>query len=150
MRFEVGNISSLTTATADSPLVAIRAPATAICKIREIGITLIDATETRLGLARATTVSVTPGTDKFGQNTVPGGPASLTRLVSSWATAPVIGSTYLRRILIPNSKGAGVIWQWPSDAPLIVGLGSAIGEIVIANLVAVACGTFEYWVAFED
>ena len=90
MRFEVGHISSLATATADAPLVAIRAPATELCKIREIGITLIDAVETRLGLVRATTVSVTPATTKAGQNVVPGGPASGSLLVSSWATPPVI------------------------------------------------------------
>lgn len=150
MRFEAGNISSITTATAGTPLVAIRAPATERCAIREIGVTLIDATETRLGLIRAGTVSVTPASTIAGQNHVPGAPASGTLLVSSFGTAPVIGSSYLRQILVPNSKGAGFVWSWPADDPLIVGLGSAVGEIVIANLVSVACGTFYYWAVWEN
>jgi hypothetical protein len=150
MRFEAGNISSITTATAGTPIIAIRSPATERCALRELGVTLIDATETRLGLVRATTVSLIPADTKAGQNHAPGAPASGSLLVSSFGTAPVIDTTYLRRILLPNSKGAGFIWQWPADDPLIVGSGAAIAEIVLANLVSVACGTFEYWAVWEN
>ena len=150
MRFEAGNISTLTTATANAPLVAIRAPATERCALRELGLTLTAATSTLLGLARATTVSVTPGTTIAGQAKNPLSPASATLLVSSWATAPVIPTNYLRQIVLPAAIGAGFIWTWPADDPLFVGNGVAIGEIVLANLVAVAPSVFRYYAVWED
>lgn len=150
MRFEAGNVTSLATATANAPLCAIRAPATERCALRELGITLVAATSTLLGLVRATTVSVTPGTTIAGQNKNPGSPASGTLLVSSWATAPVIPTNYFRQVALPAAIGAGVIWSWPADDPLVVGTGAAIGEIVIANLVAVAPSLFRYYAIWED
>lgn len=150
MRYEAGNVSSLVTATANAPLVAIRAPATERAALRELGVTLIAATSTLLGLVRATTVSVTPGTTIAGQNKHSGGPASGTLLVSSWGTVPVIPANYLRQIVLPAAIGAGFIWQWPADDPLMVGTGAAIGELVLANLVAVAPSTFRYYACWED
>src|SRR6266571_5302118 len=145
MRFEAGNVSSLVTATADAPLVAMRGPSAEVCMLRELGVFLIAATITRLGLARATTVSVTPGTTKPGRNKTLGAPDSGTLLVSSWGTAPVISANYLRRITLPAAIGAGFIWTWPADDPLMVGLGSAIAELALTNLVAVAPSTFDYY-----
>jgi hypothetical protein len=150
MRYEAGNVSTLVTAGINAPLVAIRAPATERCALRELGVSLIAATSTRLGLTRATTVSVTPGTTVAGQNKQPGAPASGTLLVSSWATVPVVSASLFRRITLPAAIGAGYIWQWPADDPLIIGLGSAIAELVIANLVAVAPSLFDYWACWED
>lgn len=149
-RFEAANLSSLVTASADAPLVAIRAPATEVGRLLELGITLDAATVTKIGIARATVVSVTPATTKPGRNTVPGAPDSATVLVSSWATPPTISTNYLRQIIIPASVGAGVVWTWPADRPLLIGLGSAIAEIVIANLVAVAPSVFRYYAVWED
>jgi hypothetical protein len=151
MRFSAGNVSTLATATANAPLVAIRAPATERCAIREIKITLVAATSTLLGITRATTVSVTPGTTMAGVNSIPGAPASGTLLVSSWATAPVVAATaYIDQIVLPAAIGAGYVLTWPADDPLVVGLGSAIAEIVITNLVAVAPSLFRYTVRWEN
>lgn len=150
MRFEAANLSSLVTATADAPLVAIRAPAAEVGRLLELGITLDAATVTKIGLARATAVSVTPATTKPGRNTVPGAPDSGTVLVSSWATPPTISTNYLRQVIIPAAVGAGIVWSWPADRPLQIGLGSAIAELVIANLVAVAPSVFRYYAVWED
>lgn len=150
MRFEAGNVSTLATATIGAPLVAIRAPATERCLLRELGITLIAATSTRLELRRATTVSVTPGTTVAGLNKQPGAPASGSLLVSSWGTVPVVAATAFRRITLPAAIGAGFIWTWPADDPLIVGLGSAIAELCICNEVAVAPSLFDWYATWED
>ena len=150
MRFEAGNISTLVTATANAPLVAIRAPAAERCALRELGVTLLAATSTLLGLARATTVSVTPGTTIAGQNKNPLSPVSGTLLVSSWGPVPVIPANYFRQSALPGAIGAGFIWTWPADDPLIVGNGVAIGEVILANLVAVAPSLFRYYCAWED
>lgn len=150
MRFEAANLSSVVTATAGAALAAIRAPAAEMCKLRELGVFLKAATQTELELRRATTVSVTPGTTVAGINKTPGAAASGTLLVSSWGTAPVVAATPFRSVVLAASIGAGFIWTWPADDPLIVGLGSAIAELCICNSVAVIPATFRYYAVWED
>lgn len=150
MRFEAGNVSSIVSATAGAPLVALRAPATERMALRELGVTLIAATSTRLGLRRATAVSITPSNTIAGQNKQPGAPASGSLLVSTWVTVPTVSANDMRRITLPAAIGAGFIWTWPADDPLIVGLGSAIAELCLCNLVAVAPSTFDYYAIWED
>lgn len=149
MRYEAAATSVLVAATA-TPIVAIRAPATERCLIREIGVSLQGATSTRLGLARASAVSVTPTGNFAGQNMQPGAPASGTTLVTGWTTIPTAGGTPFRRVTLPAAVGAGWVWTWPQGEELIVGLGSAIAEICIVNLVAAAPALFDVWVKFED
>ncbi len=155
MRFEGGNTSTLVTGTLDAPLVAIRAPTTEIGRLLELGVFLTTAVATRLGLTRATTVSVTPGTTKPGRAIFPGTPAapladSGMLLVASWVTPPVISTNYLRRISLPATIGAGFIWTWPVDRPLIVGDGENISELVLANIVAAAPALFDFYAVWEN
>jgi hypothetical protein len=149
MRFEA-SATSIIVAAAATPIVAIRCPATERMAIREIGVTLQAATLTRLGLVRATVVSVTPTGNFAGQNKNPGSPASGSTLVTGWTTIPTAAGVPFRRITIPAAIGAGYVWTWPADDPLYVGLGSAIAEICINNLVAVAPSLFDFWVVWED
>lgn len=150
-RFEVGATSILTTAVADAPLIAIRAPATEVLRITEIGISLVTAVASRLKLIRALAVSVTPTGNLPLRPTKPGAPNSGSTFVTGWTTAPTVTATsQLRQVSLPATIGAGFVWSWPADRPLEVGLGSAIAEILIANIVAVAPGIFDLWVCCED
>lgn len=149
MRFEA-SATSVIVAAAATPIIALRAPATERMALRELGVTLQAATSTRLSLVRATVVSVTPTGNFAGQNKHAGAPASGSTLVTGWTTIPTAGGTPLRRITLPAAIGAGFIWTWPADDPLIVGLGSAIGEICLNNLVAVAPSLFDFWAVWED
>lgn len=149
MRFEASATSILVAATA-TPIVALRCPVTERMAVREIGVTLQAATATRLSLVRATVVSVTPTGNFAGQAKNPLSPASASTLVTGWTTIPTAGGTPFRRISLPAAIGAGYIWTWPADDPLMVGNGVAIGEICINNLVAVAPSLFDFWVVWED
>jgi hypothetical protein len=149
MRFSASATSIIVAATA-TPIVAIRAPATERCLIREIKVTLQGATSTRLGLARASVVSVTPTGNFAGQNHQPGGPASGTTLVTGWTTIPTAGGVPFERITLPAAVGAAWVWQWGQGEELVVGLGSAIGEICIVNLAAAAPALFDWSVKWED
>jgi hypothetical protein len=112
--------TSVIVAATATPIVAIRVPATERCAIRQIGVTLQGATSTRLALARASAVSVAPTGTPF------------------------------RRITLPAAVGAGYQWDWQQGEELIVGLGSAIAELCIVNLVAAAPALFDWWVKWED
>ncbi len=149
MRFEAGATSVLVAATA-TPIISLRCPATERMQLRELGVTLQAATSTRLGLVRATVVSVTPTGNFAGQQKQPGAPASGATLVTGWTTIPTAGGTPLRRITLPAAIGAGFIWTWPADDPLTVGLGSAIAEVCLVNLVAVAPSLFDFYAVWED
>jgi hypothetical protein len=149
MRYEAAATSVIVAATA-TPIVAIRVPATERCAIRQIGVTLQGATSTRLALARASAVSVAPTGNFAGQNMVPGAPAGGTTLVTGWTTIPTAGGTPFRRITLPAAVGAGYQWDWQQGEELIVGLGSAIAELCIVNLVAAAPALFDWWVKWED
>lgn len=150
MRFETAATSILVTATALAPLAALRAPATEQMKLRELGIFLQAATATRLALARASAVSATPTGNFAGQNKQPGAPASGSTLVTGWTTPPTVAAGLFRRVSLPAAIGAGIIWTWPADDPLTVGLGSAIAELCIINLVAAAPSLFDFYAIWED
>lgn len=153
MKYSVGWITVLVTSTIDSPLCAIRAPATELCQIREMGIFPDAANTGKIALARASTVSVTPTGNIAAQNTTPGAPASGTVIATGWATAPVIDNTkYLREATTAATAGAGIIWTWPADRPLVVGLGSAIAELVLVNVntTGQTVPTFRCWLVFEN
>jgi len=149
MRYEAAATSVIVAATA-TPIVALRAPATERMALREIGIFLQAATVTRLSLVRATVVSATPTGNFAGQNKQAGAPASGCTLVTGWATIPTASGTPLRRVTLPGAIGAGVIWSWSADDPLIVGQGSAIAELCINNLVAAAPSLFDFYAIWED
>lgn len=149
MRFEASATSIIVAATA-TPIISLRAPATERMALRELGVTLQAATSTRLGLARATVVSATPTGNFAGQAKNPLAPNSASTLVTGWTTIPTAGGTPFRRITLPAAIGAGFIWTWPADDPLIVGNGVAIGEICLVNLVAVAPALFDFYAVWED
>jgi hypothetical protein len=149
MRFEASATSILVAATA-TPIVSFRAPVTEQMKLREIGIFSQAATAVRLGLARATVVSATPTGNFAGQAKNPLSPPSGSTIVTGWTTIPTAGGVPFRRVSLPGAVGAGIIWTWPADDPLIVGNGVAIGEICIVNLAAVAPPLFDLYCIWED
>lgn len=152
MRYEVGWITLLTTATANAPLCAIRAPATHVCRLLELGIFPDSAVSSGLGIVAATTVSVTPTGNIAGNNIAFGKPVSNTVIATGWGTAPVVGATplYYREWDLAGTKGAGIILTWPADRPLEIGTGAAIGELVLCNMAALTIPAFRCYACFEE
>lgn len=151
MRFSAAALTSITTATANTPVLAFRVPAGLRGRVREIGITVNSATSAKVGLVRATTVSVTPGTSVAGQNMDgPGMPASTSLLVTTFGTAPVIAAVYLQTATINGSLGGGVIWPFPPDDLLIAADGTNIGELVLCNLEAITFPALRVYFRWED
>ncbi len=97
-------------------------------------------------------MSVTPTGGKVGKATLVGAADAGTQIVTGWATPPVVpaGGPYFRQIVLPAAIGAGGVWSWPADDPLWIGDGEAIQELVVCNLVAVACSAFRCWAKFEN
>jgi len=98
---------------------SIQGSTTRPVKIREIGISNNAATSSSVGLGRPANTPVAT-TSALGQALDPFAPASVCNLNTAWSTAPTIPSVFLRRVVLPATIGAGWIWTFPDDEPLIL------------------------------
>lgn len=94
------------------------------CYITEIGWAINAATATPVGLIRPANSPVA-STSQLGQADDPQSVASTVNLDTTWSTAPTIGANvYLRRFQLAASAGAGFIWSWSENAPLVIPVAS--------------------------
>ncbi len=78
-------------------------------------------------LVRTSTVGVTT-TSFLGMSLDPYNPSAsaATRVGTAWSTVPASAANPLRQLVIPATIGNGVIFSWPSDAPLEIAACSGI------------------------
>ena len=109
----------------------IRTAATDRAYVFEIGITINAATASVFGLGRPAAIGVTPTSPVTFLAEDPGAPASTVQATLAWATGPTVPANFLRRISLPATVGAGVIWTFPRG--LIIPISSSI---VLWNITA--------------
>lgn len=112
-------------AGAGAAYAVIRAAAADRVRVREIAVFTSAATASSVGLIR-TTANGTITTSTLVQAQEPADPAGTCNIDTVWSVAPTIGTIYLRRIALPATASAGIIFTWPSDAPLIVPVSGGI------------------------
>lgn len=89
-------------------------PATADdVEIREIGVFNSTAVASSIGLIRTLTMG-TASTSTLVQAEDPQRPAGTCNVDTAWSVAPTIAASpiYIRKIVLPNTIGAGVIWTF--------------------------------------
>lgn len=123
----------------------LRSTATDRLFIREIGIFLAAATASTFALGRPAAVGVTPTSPVTILAEDPGNPAGTGQVALAWGTAPTAptGASYLRRVALPATIGAGVIWTWQNG--LVVPISSSIA---IYNLTAT--GVADIYVVVDE
>ena len=102
-----------TNGTAANPCLEIRTTATDRPRIMEIGISINVATASVFGLGRPQAIGLTPTSPVTVQAEDPGDPAGTIVTALAWATAPTVPLTFFRRVSLPATVGAGVIWTFP-------------------------------------
>lgn len=154
--YEAATTTTLVTASANAPLVALRAVSAALF-VQEIHIFYRTAPTTSgaLGLVRSTALGTGTLTSVAGQARMPltGMPAATGIIVTNWATlAPTLSATtYSRRFSASPTIGNGVIWTFDGNEQLgVAGSAGATSELIIANLVATAPGTFDVVVIWRE
>lgn len=135
-RFELGINSTVTTTGAAAA--EFRAPSGYPARFREVGLTLGAATASTYGFGRPAAIGVTPTSPItfVAVNPADSGAAQAMSSAVAWGTGPTAPTQFFRRITLPATIAAGVIWTWPPET-LIVGPGNAaagVASVVIWNL----------------
>lgn len=147
MRYEVAAQTTLTAASV--PFATLVAGASSRMKISEIGIFTATAVASDIALARSATATTTP-TKILGQVYDTVDPAAIGSLVIAWATIGTANAISMRRIALPATVGAGVIWTWPDTHRLILASPAATSELMFVNRGGGVCATFNIYVVWDE
>lgn len=145
-RYELG--IRTTVATTAAAAAELRSASGNIVKVLEVGITLALGTASTYGLGRPAAVGVTPTSPITVLATNPSETAGTATTAVAWGTGPTVPANFFRRITLPATIGAGIIWTWP-PAKFIIGPGNAaaaVASIVVWNLATNSAATDLYFV----
>jgi hypothetical protein len=119
--------------TVNSAMWQIRATATQRIFLYELAIFIeaAPAAAPVIRLNRPTAVGTSTAT-VAPQPEDPGTPAAATLLDTTWSAAPTLAAIDMRRVPLPNSVGAGIVWTW-YDTPLVIPVS---GGLAIVNAIA--------------
>jgi hypothetical protein len=108
-------IALRTTGTASGAAAAeIIAGANTAYRMLEFGLTISAAVASVFGLGSPAAKGTTPGTSSTVQAEDSGNTtAGNTQVALSWTTGPTVPANYLRRVSLPNTIGAGIVWTFP-------------------------------------
>ena len=121
--------SSGTAATAAWEIIAGSTPGNA--KLIELGIFLSAATSSVYGLGRPGAIGITPTTPVDFLQEDPNNllASGVVRSAIAWQTGPTVPTNFMRRLSLPASIGAGVIWTFPEGIVI-----PASGSLVLWNI----------------
>lgn len=140
----VGSLALNTTVTTTgAAAMDLKSAATLRPAIMEVGINLITATLSTYGLGRSGNVP-TQTSPVLLQAEDPGEQAFLTGAAVAWSVAPTVPTQQLRRVGLPATAGAGIIWTFPRGLILAVST-----SMLIWNLATNSASMNAHWVAFE-
>jgi hypothetical protein len=132
-----------TDATIAHDCLEIFTAATDRAAILEIGISIVAATASVFGLGRPADKGITPTAPVTLLAEDSGSPAGTVQTALAWATQPTVPTAFLRRVSLPATIGAGIIWTFPRG--LIIPISFSI---VVWNITAVSLA--DIWVVVDE
>lgn len=133
-----------TTGAAAGLLVQLRAGAGRDLRVFEIGVFATTAVAGEVGLIRPSAVGATFTSSGVGAAEDNAAGAGVAVVDTAATTAPTIGTNYMRRIQLPASVGAGVIWTFPIGINIPVS-----GSLALWQISAAAVG-YDCYFTFEE
>lgn len=138
------SLSLNTTVTTTAAAAAdIRASSANAPRIMELGVNLGAATASTYGFGRSGNTP-TQTSPVLVQAENPGDPAGLTGCAVAWSVAPTVPAQFLRRIALPGTVGAGVIWTFPRGLIL-----AASATLLLWNLATNSAST-NFWAVVDE
>ena len=132
-----------TVTTTGAAAMDIRASAANSPRIMEVGLNLLTATASTYGLGRSGNTP-TQTSPVLVQAENPSDPAGLTGCAVAWSVAPTVPTQFFRRVSLPATAGAGVIWTFPRGLIL-----AAAGTMLLWNLATNSAST-NAWVVVDE
>lgn len=126
-RYEIG--VSKTTGAAAGLLCQIRTGSGRDIRIFELGVFASTAVSGEVALVRPTAVGATFTSSAVGAPLDSASSVGAAVIDTVAGTAPTIGTNYMRRIVLPGSIGAGVIWTFPTGINVPVSSAMAIWQL---------------------
>ena len=112
-------------------------------RIMEVGINLVTATASTYALGRSGNTP-TQTSPVLVQAENPNDPAGQTGCAVAWSVAPTVPTQFFRRVGLPATTGAGVIWTFPRGLIL-----AASASMLLWNLATNSASTNVWWVVDE-
>ena len=121
----------------------VRTTSTDRARIMEVGITINAATASVFGLGRPAAIGVTPTTPVTVLAEEPAEAAGTCTTALAWGTGPTVPTNFFRRVSLPATVGAGIVWTFPRG--LIISISSSI---VVWNITTVSVA--DIWVVVDE
>lgn len=132
-----------TVTTTGAAAMDLRASSANSPRIMEVGLNLTTATASTYGLGRSGNTP-TQTSPVLVQAENPGDPAGVSGCAVAWSVAPTVPTQFFRRVSLPATAGAGVIWTFPRGLVL-----AASGTMLLWNLATNSNSTNVWWVVDE-
>jgi hypothetical protein len=132
-----------TVTTTGAAAMDLRASAANSPRVMEIGLNLGAGTASTYGVGRSGNTP-TQTSPVLVQAENPSDPAGLSGSAVAWSVAPTIPTQFLRRISLPATAGAGVIWTFPRG--LVI---AAAATLLVWNLASNSASTNVWFVVDE-
>lgn len=140
----VYSIANRTTATgAAAACLEMFASSAVSPRLLELGISLNAATASAFGVGRPAAVGITPTSPKRLLAENQSDPVSATQTALAWGTGPTVPADFFRRVSLPATVGAGVVWTFPKG--VIISVSSSI---VLWNITTVSAA--DVWVVSDE
>lgn len=144
--------TSKTTTAAAGFITDLRAATTRDIRVWEVGVFAETAVSGTVGLVRSATAgtgaatSVTPQADDSA-----GGAAASAALTTAYATtAPTAAAVALRRVVLPATIGAGIVWTFPEGLIVPSGTFSATANGLLVWQYSTAAVTYSVYVTYDE
>ena len=110
----------------------IKAAATNRPALMELSVNLGAATASHYGFGRAGNTP-TQTSPVLVQAEDPGDPAGVTGCAVAWSVAPTVPTAFARRVYLPATAGAGIIWTFPRGYVLAAGASAVLWNITASS-----------------
>jgi hypothetical protein len=106
-------------------------------KLMELGLTLNAATATTLGFGKPAAIGVTPTSPINVLTEDNSSTTGATRTALAWGTQPTIPTNFARRVSLPATIGAGIIWTFPRGFGCVQALSTTLWNLVTGSVLDV-------------
>lgn len=117
-------------AAAGAAYCTVRGAAGQRVRVVEIGISATTAVASSIGLDRPANTPVAT-TSVLGRKRDPADAASIANIDTAWSTAPTVPSAFMRRVVLPATIGAGWVWTFTDENPLILDTAAGANQWVV-------------------